>query len=87
MLEKEKSALDLQLSGKQSQEKAYLVQIEQLKCDTSQLQQQLGQEEPHLKKVWCSCMSSLESFHAKFGTSDTHSNTLVESYIFPAVGK
>lgn len=51
MLEKEKNAIELHLCGKQSQEKAYLLQIEQLKCDTSQLQDQLVKEELPVKKV------------------------------------
>ncbi len=41
LLEKEKSALELQLSGKQTQEKAYMVQIEHLKCEISEQQKRI----------------------------------------------
>ena len=36
LLEKEKSALELQLSGKQSQEQAYMLQIDHLKSELSE---------------------------------------------------
>ena len=44
LLEKEKAALDLQLSGKESQEQAYLVQIEHLKSEVKETQQYLNRE-------------------------------------------
>ncbi len=42
LLEKEKSALELQLSGKQSQEQAYIVQIDHLKCEISEQQKRIA---------------------------------------------
>ncbi len=50
LLEKEKAALDLQLSGKQSQEHAYVVQIDHLKSELyEQEQQQQRSAKPGLK--------------------------------------
>lgn len=45
LLEKEKAALDLQLSGKESQEQAYIVQIEHLKSEVTEWKQKLGQDD------------------------------------------
>ena len=42
LLEKEKSSLELQLSSKQSQEQAYLVQIDHLKSEVKELAARLG---------------------------------------------
>ncbi|KAK3590872.1 hypothetical protein CHS0354_033800 [Potamilus streckersoni] len=44
LLEKEKRALELRLSGMESQEQAYLVQIEHLKCEVSEQQQPRQQQ-------------------------------------------
>ncbi|KAL3885546.1 hypothetical protein ACJMK2_025597 [Sinanodonta woodiana] len=48
LLEKEKRALELRLSGMESQEQAYLVQIDHLKCEVSE-QQQTGTRSSSLK--------------------------------------
>ncbi|XP_041355814.1 colorectal mutant cancer protein-like isoform X2 [Gigantopelta aegis] len=49
LMEKEKRALELRLSGKESQEQAYRVQIEQLKCDVSEQQHRAGKDGKHKK--------------------------------------
>ena len=51
LLNKEKSALELQLSGKQSQEQAYMVQIDHLKCELSEQQKRYTQNNKKVKLV------------------------------------
>ena len=49
-MEKEKRALELRLSGKESQEQAYLVQIEHLKCEVKE-QQRLCRDPRYRKSM------------------------------------
>ena len=50
LMEKEKRALELRLSGKESQEQAYLVQIEHLKCEVKE-QQRLCRDPRYRKSM------------------------------------
>jgi len=68
LLEKEKAALELQLSGKQSQEQAYVVQIEHLKSEIREHQQRQfgksGQDESMYASTPAITLAELRSHDA-----------------------
>ena len=49
ILEKEKRSLELRLSGKESQEQAYMVQIEHLKSEVAEREQILSKDQTILQ--------------------------------------
>ena len=75
-MEKEKRALELRLSGKESQEQAYRVQIEQLKCELCEQQQKAGKDGKP-KKVFITRSSDIGS--VKWLSRDPSRDSLFEA--------
>ena len=65
LLEKEKSALELQLSGKQSHEQAYIVQIEHLKCELKEITQRLSKGTKKVRNNRYSALLSVKGLKHK----------------------
>ena len=76
-MEKEKRALELRLSGKESQEQAYRVQIEQLKCELCEQQQKAAGKDGKPKKVFITRGSHLGS--VKWLSRDPSRDSLFET--------